>query len=180
MSEAAVARPPGSPSSGTSLLAGARECSRAVSVLAYHSSGVRPFAILAAHSVELALKAFLRHRGRSDDQLRAMGHNLLDAWSAASDAGLAIGADVPSWVQSLNSVHDQPFFGRYPPANSGLVTPNARQLEFHLTELLEIVARTCRCPAGDEQVAQAQDREREHQPAAPRRIAHRRAFSEIR
>lgn len=112
-------------------------------MLAHHSSGVRPIAILAAHSVELALKAFLRHSGRSDDQLMAIEHNLLDAWSAASDAGLAIGADVPSWVQILDSVHDRPFYGRYAPPNSGLVTPNPSQLAFHLSELLGIVARTC-------------------------------------
>src|SRR5574341_373545 len=126
-----VERLPSSPSSGTSLLAGARECLRAVSVLAHHSSGVRPIAILAAHSLELALKAFLRHSGRSDDQLTAMDHNLFDAWSAASEAGLAIGADVPSWVQILDSVHDRPFFSRYPTSSGGPVTLNTSQLAFH-------------------------------------------------
>jgi hypothetical protein len=112
-------------------------------VLAHHSSGVRPIAILAAHSIELALKAFLRHSGRSDDQLTAMEHNLLDAWSAAREAGLAIGADVPSWVQILDSVHDRPFFGPYPPSSSGPVAPSPSQLAFQLSELLGIVARTC-------------------------------------
>lgn len=137
----AVERPPSSPRSGTTLLAGAQECSRAVSVLAHHSSGVQPIAILAAHSVELALKAFLRHTGRADDQLTAMEHNLLDAWSAAREAGLAIGADVPFWVQILASVHDRPSYGRYPPPNSGPVTPNPSQLAFHLSELLGVVTR---------------------------------------
>jgi hypothetical protein len=90
--------------------------------------------------VELALKAFLRLRGRADDHLTSMGHNLLAAWSAARHAGLALGADVPSWVQILNGVHDQPFGGGRPPADTGLVTPNPSELGLHLSELIESVA----------------------------------------
>ena len=141
--ETAVQQPPGSPGAG--LLAGARECSRAVSVLAHHSAGVGAIAILAAHAVELALKAFLRQGGWSDDQLRPMGHNLLDTWSAADEAGLALGA-VPSWVKILDRIHHQPFAGRYPTAHGEVATPHPSQLGFHLTELIEKVARTWHAP----------------------------------
>jgi hypothetical protein len=134
-------QPSKSPVSPSSLLAVARELSAAVSTLALHAQqgSARARALLAAHSVELSLKSFLLSRGWSEDQVHRLGHNLLKAWSAARAAGLPLDPEPPYWCQLLQTVHDSPYFGRYPPANSGLVTPNAAELSLRIEELISLV-----------------------------------------
>jgi hypothetical protein len=97
-------------------------------------------AVLAGHAVELALKSFLLSHGSSETELQGLRHDLLKAWTAAAAAGLNETAEPPPWCRLLDSVHDSPYFGRYPPANSGLVTPNAADVEAHVTELIALVS----------------------------------------
>jgi hypothetical protein len=135
-------QPPRSPVSAHSLLAGARELSAAVATLVQNARGsARAMALLAAHCVELSLKSFLLSCGWSEDDLQnKLGHDLIKAWSAAREAGLSLDAEPPYWCQLLQTVHDRPYFGRYPPANSGLVTPNPGELQARITELIALVS----------------------------------------
>ena len=135
-------QPPRSPVSAHSLLVGAQELSVAVATLVQHARGsARATNLLAAHCVELSLKSFLLSRGWSEDQLRAkVRHDLIQAWSAAREAGLSLDPEPPYWCQLLQTVHDDPYFGRYPPANSGLVTPNPDELQARLKELVALVS----------------------------------------
>ena len=127
--------------SAHSLLAGAREFASGLSTLARHPEGgsARAMAVLAAHAVELALKSSLLSHGWSESQLRELDHDLIKAWRAAAAAGLPVNTEPPSWCRLLDSVHDSPYFGRYPPANSGLVTPNAAEMEAQVTDLIALV-----------------------------------------
>jgi hypothetical protein len=98
-------------------------------------------ALLAAHCVELSLKSFLLSRDWPEGALQKLDHDLIKAWSAARDAGLSLDPEPPYWCQLLQTVHDKPYFGRYPPANSGLVTPNPGELQTGITELIALVSR---------------------------------------
>jgi hypothetical protein len=86
------------------------------------------------------LKSFLLSRGWSEDRLLTLGHDLNDAWLAARAAGLRLDPTPPYWCQLLQTVHGYPYFGRYPPANSGLVTPNAAEMQFRIAELISLVS----------------------------------------
>jgi hypothetical protein len=123
-------------------LAGARELSASLSTLVQHAQGssARATALLAAHCVELSLKSFLLSRGWSEDEVLKLGHDLNEAWLAARAAGLPLDPEPPYWYQLLQTVHDYPYFGRYPPANSGLVTPNAAELQVRIAELISLVS----------------------------------------
>jgi hypothetical protein len=123
-------------------LAGARELAAAIATLAQyaHESWAHARALLAAHCVELSLKSFLLSRGWSEDQLlKKLRHNLAKAWSAARAAGLPLDPEPPYWCQLLQTVHDSPYFGGYPPANTIVVTPNAAELTIRIPELISLV-----------------------------------------
>jgi hypothetical protein len=47
-----------------------------------------PVMFLIAHSVELAMKAYLRHTGQSLSNLKSIGHNLIDCWSTCRKNGI--------------------------------------------------------------------------------------------
>ena len=53
--------------------------------------------ILAAHSLELALKAYLLHAGRSDRDLKNIGHDLAKAWGCCKRSGFDL-KQMPYWV----------------------------------------------------------------------------------
>jgi hypothetical protein len=48
-----------------------------------------PVMFLVAHSIELALKSYLRHKGQSLEDLRSVGHNLMACWTACDTIGIA-------------------------------------------------------------------------------------------
>jgi hypothetical protein len=129
------------PVSAHSLLAGARELAGALSVLVQHRADVpiRATALVAAHCVELALKAFLLSRGRSDASVTRLGHSLKKAWAEAAAAGLPVDAEPPPWCALLDSMHAYPYMVRYPPENSGLVAPNPLQMQVEVDRLIELV-----------------------------------------
>lgn len=47
-----------------------------------------PVMFLVAHSIELALKAYLRHQGFSVNDLRRQGHCLSECWRLATERGV--------------------------------------------------------------------------------------------
>lgn len=47
-----------------------------------------PVMFLVAHSMELALKAYLRHRGFTVKQITGIGHDLIKCWQAAVENGI--------------------------------------------------------------------------------------------
>jgi hypothetical protein len=47
-----------------------------------------PVMFLVAHSIELALKAYLRFTGVSIDDLKKVSHNLIECWQCAVDRGV--------------------------------------------------------------------------------------------
>jgi len=128
-----------SPVSALSLLAGAREFARALSVLARHDVPIRATALVAAQSVELTLKSYLLSRGFSQAAVEHLRHSLKNAWVKAAAAGLAVEPLPPPWCQLLDSMHDDPYMVRYPPENSGLVAPNPQQMEAEVGRLIDLV-----------------------------------------
>lgn len=98
-----------------------------------------PFAALASHSLELVLKSYLVAKGLSEDQLKAIGHNLERAWNRCRSNGLNLDSIVPRWVLIMNSGHEKPFHFRYARENTGIVVPNAEQLIVELRAVFSIV-----------------------------------------
>ena len=47
-----------------------------------------PVMFLVAHSIELALKAYLRYQGFTVKDLQKIGHNLNDCWQTATENGI--------------------------------------------------------------------------------------------
>ena len=47
-----------------------------------------PVMFLVAHSVELALKSYLRYRGATLAEIKGLSHNLLDCWQEAVEKGI--------------------------------------------------------------------------------------------
>lgn len=130
------------PLSPTTLLRGARDFHASLCVLA---AGPRPPAavtdLLAAHCVEIGLKAFLLQIGESEEGLKCVGHNLEKAWRRAQKGGLAVAADPPQWCRTLSSAQDWRFLARYPRVNSGIVAPAMADLVRDIDNLLDEVSR---------------------------------------
>ena len=53
----------------------------------YEISAPMPVMFLVAQSIELVLKAYLRHQGFSLDEMRKQGHDLVGCWQSAIDRG---------------------------------------------------------------------------------------------
>ena len=126
----------------TTLLRTAREYNEALSVLLDSKS--KPFAkvicLLAGHSVEVGLKAFLMHAGWDERRLKNnVNHNLVRAWNCAHTEGLGIAETPPLWCTTLSSAHDVPFLNRYPKTNVALVINDMRKLSRHIDELLTVI-----------------------------------------
>lgn len=71
-------------------------------------------ALLCAHSLECALKAYLTRDG-DDRHVRdaKIRHNLNGLWALAVSEGLEIDATPPFWADRLSGLHDAPFALRY-------------------------------------------------------------------
>jgi hypothetical protein len=99
------------------LLQAAEQCLAAVHVLAQHPTGNIPVGILAGHAIEAALKSYLALCGRTEKELRSLGHDLLAAWSEAHAAGLDILPEPPTWLRGLSFKHVELQY-RYPSTNT--------------------------------------------------------------
>jgi hypothetical protein len=109
-----------------SFLGGAQKYIDSACVLIEHSSAVDCIGMLAAHGVELALKAHLLHSGLSESEVkRQFGHDLVKLWVAAHDRGLDIDSDPPYWLQIVGFFHGAPYQYRYPPEGMATAIPRA-------------------------------------------------------
>ena len=83
-----------------------------------------PLALLAAHVLECALKAYLSRDGNDDRLRRAdIRHNLDALWSLAHAEGLAISSSPPQWVSMLSHLHKSPYYLRYSTGVHGIGSP---------------------------------------------------------
>lgn len=75
----------------------------------------RSCALIAAHSLECALKAFLWHKGKKlDFRKREVQHNLKALWDMSYNEGdLCISESPPDWVEALSVGHGPNYYLRY-------------------------------------------------------------------
>ncbi len=75
----------------------------------------RGCALIAAHALECALKAFLWHRGKKTESFNSkVRHNLIALWNMAyKEKTLGIPKASPDWVMILGSGHGPNFYFRY-------------------------------------------------------------------
>jgi hypothetical protein len=96
-------------------------------------------ALVVAHTVECLLKAYLSRSGQDDSlKQKSLRHNLVGLWNLATIEGLSL-SGVPSWLQRLSEVHDQPYYLRYSTGIHILVTPPMCDMTLGVEELLRIV-----------------------------------------
>ena len=123
----------------------ARDLLQGVQVLAtLPSVSPRAAALIAGHTLECVLKAFILHKGVDASRDRNTWHNLLALWSMACKKGLDISQAAPDWVTILSSGHDRPFYFRYQEGEGGTVanggqTPALLPMAAALKTLLETV-----------------------------------------
>ena len=100
-------------------------------------------AFLAAQALECALKSYLSHVGKTENELKApsIRHNLEALWAWAVCEGLSIQSQPPQWCITLNSAHDKPYYFRYPMGLNGLVLPALVPMASDLKNLLATVGQ---------------------------------------
>lgn len=105
----------GQPTQGDGYMAVARELLPAVKALAtLPNVPPRAAALIAAHALECALKAFLWHKGKDSEILAGkVKHDLLKLWSIAFKEGLDISQAPPDWCRIFISGHGPRFYFRY-------------------------------------------------------------------
>ncbi len=102
---------------------------------ARRNTTVYAIGMLASHSLELGLKAYLVSTGYSKRKLKKIGHDIGAAWAACIDDNLEL-EEMPYWVQVLDFSHSNPFFFRYPNPDHGVAIPNCEELSHQLREVL--------------------------------------------
>jgi len=105
----------GQPTEGDGYMIVARNLLQGVEVLSTLPPNVHPrsCAMLAAHALECALKAFLWHKGKERIWKKKDEHNLVALWNMAYKEGLSIPKDPPDWVTILSSGHGPNYYFRY-------------------------------------------------------------------
>lgn len=94
----------------------ARDLLQGVEVLAdFPAVPPRASALIAAHAVECALKAFLCSKGKQQEvRAKAVQHDLIKLWGLACDEhDLGIPQTPPDWVTILSAGHGPNFYFRY-------------------------------------------------------------------
>ena len=96
---------------------------------------------LAAQATECALKAHLLQAGFEKFKNKALRHNLETLWVEAVSCGLSVNPQPPQWCVILNSLHNKPYYFRYPPAGlNGKSLPDLTSMVFGLKELIDTIA----------------------------------------
>ena len=126
---------------GETYLEEARGLNEAVAILcrARAAPTLYGIGILAAHCLELALKAYLLHAGRTEGDLRDIGHDLAKAWDCCRKSGLPLNS-LPYWVQILNYSHANPYFFRYPRSDHNVGIPDTDELSNDLGTVLSLIS----------------------------------------
>jgi len=101
-----------------------------------------PLALVAAHTLECALKAYLSRDG-NDRAVKAphIRHNLGELWVLARQQGLDVPVDLPQWVACLSPVHDKPHFLRYSTGVHGVSLPGSEPMTTELGQVLTKVSQ---------------------------------------
>jgi hypothetical protein len=106
----------------------------------------RSCALIAAHSLECALKAFLWHKGKKAEVRKSkVQHNLIALWDLSYNEGdLYIPKSPPDWVAALSLGHGPNFYFRYQQGKNktivnGGVTPALVPMALALKEIVEKV-----------------------------------------
>lgn len=99
-----------------------------------------PLAMVSAHVLECALKAYLSKSG-DDSRVKQsdVRHNLNALWSLAHHQGLNVPEQPPEWVCFLSHLHNAPYYLRYSTGVHGLVTPAPEPMATELGALVELV-----------------------------------------
>jgi hypothetical protein len=106
----------------------------------------RNCALLAAHALECALKAFLWHKGKTKKDTSAIRHNLKALWDMACKEGLSIPQTPPDWCVILSSGHGPDYYFRYQEGQRknivhGGQTPALMPMAVELRKIIEMVER---------------------------------------
>jgi hypothetical protein len=106
----------------------------------------RGCALIAAHALECALKAFLWHMGKKRGiREYDVQHDLVALWNMAyKEKGLSIQRVPPDWVAILSSGHGPNFYFRYQEGEGKIVvhggqTPALIPMVVELKKLIEMV-----------------------------------------
>jgi len=107
-----------------------------VVLMAKHGNAGLALPLVAAHTLECALKAYLSRDGK-DARLRtrSLRHNLEELWNLAKAENLPIG-DVPDWVTNLSRIHNEPYYLRYSTGIHGILTPAPEPMTTDLSALI--------------------------------------------
>jgi hypothetical protein len=99
--------------------------------------------LLAAHTLECLLKAYLSRNGSDKDVVTPeIRHNLAALWERAASEGLAILAEPPHWAVRLSELHDNPYYLRYSTGVHGIVMPPTASVVSGLMELRKSVGNS--------------------------------------
>lgn len=134
----------GTGSPADSYLVAAHYLFSGVDLLAKDPTTGHACAVLAAQTLECALKAYLSKVGFSERKLKEhkRRHNLEGLWREAVSHGLSIQAEPPQWCLILNSAHNQPnYYLRYPMGINMITLPALIPTASELGELVAVVAR---------------------------------------
>lgn len=99
-------------------------------------------AFLAAQMLECLLKSYLSNTGVCEKALKDknLRHNLEGLWLESVHNGLTIQSHPPQWCQVLSTLHDRPYYLRYPMNLNGMalvpLLPLATDLE-HILHKVE-------------------------------------------
>ena len=123
----------------------ARGLNKAVAVLcdARDDATLHSIGILATHYLELALKAYLRHIERDEQDLKNIGHDLAKAWECCKRSGLDL-KELPYWVQVLDYSHAHPYYFRYPQGNHKVAIPSMDELSKDVASILDLISSAMR------------------------------------
>jgi hypothetical protein len=137
----------GKPTQGDGYIIVARELLQGVEALStLQNIYPRSCALIAAHALECALKAFLWHQGKKKEIRKPnVQHNLVALWNMAyKEKGLSIPAVPPDWVTILSSGHGPNFYFRYQEGEEKTVvnggqTPALIPMAGELRRLIEMI-----------------------------------------
>lgn len=134
------------PTEGDGYMIVAHELSQGVDALStLPNVSPRSCALIAAHALECALKAFLWHQGQKVEIRKPkVQHDLVTLWNMAKEKGLSIPDVPPDWVTTLSSGHGPNFYFRYQQGEGKTIvhggsTPALIPMAVALKDMIEMV-----------------------------------------